>query len=61
MDHQVLIEEVVTPAREETVPAHAPPLPEVVPLREVLRQIQRDSRSAPAAYLDEAEVLYGGE
>lgn len=39
----------------------APVVPEVLPLAAVLRQIQRDSHTAPAQYLDETEVEYGGE
>ena len=61
MNHEATTEPVATLPPEQTVPVHAPPLPEVVPLREVLRHIQRDSRSQPAEYLDEAEVLHGGE
>jgi hypothetical protein len=35
--------------------------PEVVTLSEVLRQVRRDSRKDPEAYLDETTVRYGGE
>ena len=35
--------------------------PEVTPLPEVLRQIQRDSRQNPQQYLDETTVPFGGE
>ena len=49
--------------RDETTTSHtgAPAVPEVLPLREVLKQIRRDSHAAPAQYLDETEVTHGGE
>lgn len=38
-----------------------PAAPDVVTFPEVLRQVWRDSRKDPEAYLDETTVRYGGE
>ena len=35
--------------------------PEVVPLREIIKQIRRDSRMEPGAYLAATTVPFGGE
>ena len=58
-DVNVTGQELDQPKTEEVAtPAIAP---EVVTLSEVLRQVRRDSRKEPEAYLDETTVRYGGE
>ncbi len=47
--------------QQQAAPATPAAVPEVLPAREVLRQIQRDSRKDPEAYLDETKVRFGGE
>ena len=57
-DSQVTDQELDQPKTECSTSASTP---DVVALPAVLRQVRRDSRKHPEAYLDETTVRYGGE
>ncbi len=57
-DAQVTDQELDQPKAQVSTPATAP---DVVALSAVLRQVRRDSRKQPEAYLDVTTVRYGGE
>jgi hypothetical protein len=59
-DANVIVDEIAQ-SSAGTAAAPAPAAPDVVTLPEVLRQVRRDSRKQPEAYLDETTVRYGGE